>query len=66
MRKKSINMKIPIVFKMTDAAVYQALQDVPENQKDYAEEVIHRFIRWGEYVTIEVDTETKTAIVVPV
>lgn len=57
-------MKIQLLFKTPDA-VYQALQDVPEEDRDRAKQILDKFVRWGEVVEIEVDTKTETAIVVP-
>lgn len=56
-------MKIRIQFKTPDATHY-ALEDVPEEMKSEAEDLINRFVRYDEYLTVEFDTEANTAIVV--
>lgn len=53
-------MKFNISFKTPDAAHY-ALQDIDDEHKDKAEEIIGKFVRYGEYVDIEFDTETGEA-----
>ncbi len=59
-------MKIRITFKTPDAVFY-ALEEVADTE-DLApiKKAIDKFIKWDEQVTIEVDTETSTAIVIPV
>lgn len=57
-------MKVNLTFKMPDA-VYQALQDLSEEERDHAETVINKFVKWGEVVEIEVDIDAETAIVLP-
>lgn len=57
-------MKVNFIFKMPDA-VYQALQDLPEEERERAETVINKFVKWGEVVEIEVDIDAETAIVLP-
>lgn len=58
-------MKIPITFKMPDA-IYYALKDAgfdAEEDEAAFEELCEQWIGDGEYVTIEIDTEEKTAVV---
>lgn len=65
-------MKFRITFKTPDVAIDSAIQalddsgycklDIPAPVSD----VISKFIKWDEYVTIELDSETQTARVVPV
>lgn len=57
-------MKIQITFKSPDALDY-ALENLSEEEKETAKEVCKKWIEYEEYVTIEVDTEKKTAIVLP-
>jgi hypothetical protein len=40
--------------------------DLKENRIENVADAITGFIRWGEYVMIEIDTVSKTARVVPV
>ena len=75
-------MKIQITFKTPDAVEravaeavrYEQLPEFPvdgeQDQREIltqdANDVVSKFIKYGEYVTIEIDTDTKTAIVLPV
>lgn len=55
-------MKFTITLKSPDA-VYQALRDFPEDQREEMEKFADEFLRYGEYARIEFDTEKKTATV---
>lgn len=57
-------MKINLTFKTPDV-VCCALQDIPEDERDRAETVIKKFVKWGEVVEIKVDIDAETAIVLP-
>lgn len=57
-------MKIKVTFKTPDALDY-ALEGVPEEGRDFAREQCARWIRFDECVTIEVDTNAGTAVVLP-
>jgi hypothetical protein len=57
-------MKFRTTFKTPDAIQY-ALRGVPEEHQEGAYAVVNRFVRHEETVTIEFDTEAKTAVVVP-
>ncbi len=60
-------MKLRITFKNPDA-VDTAIQDA-ELTEGVAEEVravTDKFVKYGEYITIEVDTVKDTAVVMPV
>lgn len=60
-------MKLRITFKDPDG-VWQSLEDAkldPNNLPKDVQETIGKFIEFKEYVTIEFDTDTKDAIVVP-
>jgi hypothetical protein len=75
-------MKIQITFKTPDAverAVDEAIAwerpaDIADDDwedkkfylKDNINDELQKFIKYGELVTIEIDTEAKTAIVIPV
>lgn len=51
---------VSICFKTPDALDY-ALEDVPEEERKAAEQVCSKFISYGECVTVDIDTETRTA-----
>jgi hypothetical protein len=40
-------------------------EELTESRKMLIEESTKRWIKWGEYVTIEIDTEKNTCVVVP-
>ncbi|HWX31175.1 MAG TPA: hypothetical protein VNZ53_27520 [Steroidobacteraceae bacterium] len=55
-------MKVKMTFKDPDRYVHgQAGEEIP----DEAAALVRRYVEFDEYVTIEFDTETKTATVVP-
>lgn len=57
--------KVRATFKSPDALDY-ALQDIQdEDERERAEEIFRQFVKYGEYVTIEINTETGEARVVP-
>lgn len=55
-------MKILLTFKTPDV-LWQALKDCCYNEEDRAEaeRVCSKFVKYGEYIRIEVDTDTGTA-----
>ncbi len=54
-------MKIRLDFKTSDVVFY-ALQDIDDpEEKEKAEVAIAQFVRYGENVSIEIDTETNEA-----
>jgi hypothetical protein len=55
-------MKIKIFFKTPDAVFY-ALQDLPEEERETAEAIAKKYVSYGECATIEIDTETGEATV---
>ena len=57
-------MKIKIVFKTPDV-LDNVLNTLSENEQWKMAAVAEKFIKYGEYVTIEIDSETETARVVP-
>lgn len=60
-------MKFTVTFKTPDAldeAIIDASQDMADRNKMRA--TAKPFVEYGEYISVEFDTETKTAIVVPV
>lgn len=56
-------MKYKITFKTPDA-VHYATEDMDEDIKAEAQRVAGLFVKYGEIVTIEIDTEKETAVVV--
>lgn len=57
-------MKFKVTFKHPDA-VDEALNEVAEEHRDAARRMCKKFFEYGEYVTVEVDTEKRTATVIP-
>ena len=41
------------------------LDALAETRRETIEEQCNRWVKWGEYVTIEIDTEANTATVIP-
>jgi len=58
-------MILSLTFKTTDV-VDEAMREVPEADQAEALEAISRFVKWREYVTIRINTDTGTAEVVRV
>lgn len=58
-------MKFHITFKTPDAVDY-AVDEHGQEFKEEIKETAQKFVRYGELVTIEFDTETQTATVLPV
>jgi hypothetical protein len=54
-------MKIRLNFKTPDV-----LDNLDGEEAEEIQEVADKFIKYGELVTVEFDTEKKTAIVIPV
>ncbi len=57
--------KLRIHLKTPDAS-FAALKDLPEDKHEHAEEVMRKYVEYGECVTIEFDLDNGTATVVPV
>ena len=53
------------VEEIAETLTDEEAEDCREGIQDRLEEDIKPWVEWGEYVTIELDTETKTARVVP-
>lgn len=53
-------MKYTITFKTPDA-VHYATEDMNEDDKAEAQRVASIFVKYGEVVSIEIDTEAETA-----
>jgi len=58
-------MKITISFKTPDAVEY-ALENLSEDEKKSVESLIETWVEYGECLTVEVDTEAKTCVVLPI
>jgi hypothetical protein len=57
-------MKIQITFKTPDA-VFFALEDLSEEEQEYAKQLLEKWVKYEEVVTVELDTDAKTLNVVP-
>lgn len=57
-------MKFKISFKTPDAM--EQVYDLPEFAQENARDFMQKYMKYGEYITIEFDTEAKTAVAVPV
>lgn len=57
--------KIKISFKTPDAMFY-AEEDMSEEDKVKFEAIAKKFIEYGECLTVEIDTDAGTCVVVPV
>lgn len=58
-------MKVKLTFKSPDV-LEQVMNELDEDQQDELKEVADKFIKHEEYITVEIDTDTKTCTVVPV
>ena len=58
-------MKIQLYFKTPDV-VYNTLHNnnIPEDEMETLYDIIGQWVKYGECITIEVDTEKKTAEVI--
>ena len=54
-------MKFTLSFKSPDV-----LDQLTEDEQEEAKKVIEKYIKWSEYISIEFDTELKTATVLEV
>lgn len=59
-----LSMKFNVLFKTPDAVEYST-DHLSLEEKVEAMETARKFVQYGEYITIEFDTETKTATVLP-
>jgi hypothetical protein len=62
---KGEKMKLKVLFKTPDVVDY-ALEDLNGDDYNKAKELMKRYIKYGELITIEFDTEEHTAKVVEV
>ena len=58
-------MKVQLTFKTPDVVDY-AVEDLDADDEFQARHVCDKYIRFSEYVDIEIDTETGEAKVLPV
>ena len=58
-------MKIKLTFKSPDV-LYYALKSMAEEDKEKAKEVANKYVKYGELITIELDSETAEAKVLEV
>ena len=61
-------MKIQITFKDPDGVSYSVEQVAAEKGLEVGEiePLLKTWVEYNEYVTVEIDTDTNTAIVIPV
>lgn len=57
-------MKFSITFKTPDAIDY-AVDEHGQEHEEEIKETARKFVRWGELITVEFDTETQSATVLP-
>lgn len=57
-------MKFIVNFKTPDALFY-AIEDMSEDEKDDAKAVANRWMRHGEMIRVQFSTEDGTAVVLP-
>lgn len=58
-------MKLTLSFKCPDV-VDMALDDVPEEEHDAAKKACAKWVEYGEYLHVEIDTETGECRPLPV
>jgi hypothetical protein len=60
-------MKINLTFKSPDV-LSDAIdnKNLTDSEREAVEELAENFLEYGEYVTIQLDTKAKTAVVLPV
>ncbi|MDD4389715.1 MAG: hypothetical protein PHW03_02810 [Eubacteriales bacterium] len=55
-------MKFIITFKTPDVLEdLDRLEDISEEERSFADELVKQYVEYGEYIRIEFDTEAKTA-----
>lgn len=57
-------MKIKLFLKDPDGvydSINEFMKDHPELDQDEVESKISKFVKWGEYVTVEIDLDNLTA-----
>lgn len=63
--EQGVLLKVQLTFKTPDVA-YEATQDLPDEEQLAAEVAISKWVKYGEYLTVEIDTETDECKVIPV
>ena len=58
-------MKVQLTFKSPDV-IDCAIENLSEEEKEEAKEIIQKFVRDGEYIDVEIDTDLETCDVIPV
>lgn len=73
-------MKLKVTLKDPDAlydgiseALEEDLKELPEDEKEALEEIrreklttiANKWFKWGEYITVEIDTDQNTCVVMP-
>lgn len=58
-------MILTLTFKTPDVAEDELRDIGNESERAHAAAVIAKFVRYGEYVSIQIDTETEEATVLP-
>lgn len=56
-------MKITLVFKTPD--VLDQIYDLSDDERNEARYLIENFVKYGEYIHVEFDTASQTAVVLP-
>ena len=57
-------MKVKVVFKTPDAADRISSRCNDPDDLDKFQELLDKYVKYGEYITVEFDTETQTVKVV--
>lgn len=58
-------MIVTLTFKTPDVTEHSELDQLCEEDRKAAEAVVAKWVKWGEYVTIKIDTDANTATVQP-
>jgi hypothetical protein len=53
-------MKFTLHFKTPD--ILEQIEDLEDSEKEKAYEIARKFVEYSEYITVEFDTESKTAV----
>ena len=57
-------MKYQVTFKTPD--VFYELQNLEESELDKVMSIIRNYSKYDEYITVEIDTDDETVVVVPI
>lgn len=58
-------MKVTITFKSPDA-VDDSMLGLPQNEQNKVKTILEKYVEYGEYVHLEVDTKTQEVKLLPV